>query len=166
MGGGEGVDPSGLKHLGKASEITAYHEAGHAVACYVRKHVFEKVSIIQGEGFLGKLYANGIPKDFNIDNPGPAETQLAYDRFIISWAGFYSEYRFTGKYNWCGSVSDRFKANLFAPFLDRPAKECEEEAKKLIYSNWKKVKAVAQALLERHTLTAQQVQEICENQCG
>lgn len=166
MGGGEGVDPSGLKHLGKAAEITAYHEAGHAVACYVLKHVFEKVSIIPGEGFLGKLYANGIPEDFNIDSPGPAETQLAYDHFIICWAGFYSEYRFTGKYNWCGSMSDRSKANAFAALLDRPAKECEEEAKELIYSNWKKVEAVAQALLESQTLTAQQVQEICEALIG
>ncbi len=147
-------------------EETAYHEAGHAVACYVLNHPFERVSIIPGEGFLGKLYANGIPKDFNIDNPGPSEAQLAYDHFKICWAGFYSEYRFAGKYNWWGSVSDRIKANRFTPLLDRPAKECKEEAKELIYSNWNKVEAVAQALLKSESLTAKQVHEICERIIG
>ena len=152
-------------------EATAYHEAGHAVACYVFKHQIKKVSIIPGEGYQGKLHSSGLPEDLverivQRENLSPEEEKLLWEKTIISLAGPASECLFTGVYNWRGSMSDRFKANLFAPFLDRPAKECEEEAKKLIYSNWKKVKAVAQALLERHTLTAQQVQEICENQCG
>jgi ATP-dependent Zn protease len=166
MGGGEGVDPSGLKHLGKAAEITAYHEAGHAVACCVFKHEFKTVSIIPGEGFQGILNGSGIPEDFNIDNPGPEEKKLAWEQIIISLAGTASEYRFTGEDNWGGSMRDRRKAYAFAALLDRRVEDFYETAREFISSNWKKVEAVAQALLERHTLSAQQVKEICENQSG
>jgi len=152
-------------------EETAYHEAGHAVACYVLKYVFEEVSIIRGEGFEGKLYANGIPEDLKErlvqkEILSPVDTKLIHEYIIISWAGFASEYRFTGKPNLDGSTRDLRLAYLLAFHLDRPDKEYEEEAKELIYSNWKKVEAVAQALLESQTLTAQQVQEICETPIG
>jgi ATP-dependent Zn protease len=152
-------------------EATAYHEAGHAVACYVFKHQIKKVSIIPGEGYQGKLHSSGLPEDLverivQRENLSPEEEKLLWEKTIISLAGPASECLFTGVYNWRGSMSDRSKANAFAAPLDLTGKDFDEQAKELMYSNWKKVEDVAQALLEKQTLTAQQVHEICENLIG
>jgi len=166
---------SGLKHVGKdvgkAAMITAYHEAGHAVACCVFKHAFKEVSIIPEEGFQGRVRNGGLPEDLvdqilGKENLSLEEEKLVRETIIISLAGTASECRFTGEDNWVGSMSDRRKAWALAPILDCRIEDFYEPARQFISSNWKKVEAVAQALLERHTLSAQQVQEICENQSG
>ncbi len=146
---------------------TAYHEAGHAVACYVLNHPCEKADIIQGEGYLGRLYMKAIPEDLKDklreqENLSPCEENLLYNHIIIRFAGCASAYHFTGKPNWEGCSTDLIQASLLIPHLDRSRKEYKEKAKELIDSNWKNVEAVAQALLEKQTLTAQQVHEICE----
>jgi len=144
-------------------EATAYHEAGHAVAFFAFKHEFKSVSIIPGEGFNGILHGSGLPETLNIDEPSPEEEQLVREKIIISLAGPASEHRFTGCENWSGSRRDFFKASTYAPILGRRPKEFLEPAREFVSSNWTKIEAVARSLLERQTLSAQQVQEICES---
>ncbi len=159
--------PQALLPKRRQREATAYHEAGHAVACYVFKHEIKKVSIIPEEGCQGKLDSNELPEDLverivQRENLSPGEKKLLREKTIISLAGPASECLFTGVYNWRGSMSDRFKANAFAAPLDLSGKDFDEQAKEFIYSNWKKVVAVAQALLECKMLTSQEVRETCE----
>ena len=159
--------PQARLHKQRQREGTAYHEAGHAVACYIFNHEIKKVSIIPEEGCKGKLDSNKLPKDLIErilwrEPLSPEEETLLREKTIISLAGPASECLFTGEYNWRGSMSDRSKANAFAAPLDLTGKDFDEQAKELIDSNWRKVEAIAQTLLECQTLTSQEVQETCE----
>ena len=46
-------------------ELTAYHEAGHAVACWALRRRFSYVTLVPGEDFLGQLVGRGLPKGFD-----------------------------------------------------------------------------------------------------
>jgi len=104
---------------------TAYHEAGHAVACYFLHKRFKEVSIKPGAQKLGRLnYPEKMRKSI------PSERELASVRreYVVSLAGIVSEGIFSGK--------DGFEDIL--PFLNLPS-NATKDTQKLNYTFWKMV---------------------------
>jgi hypothetical protein len=99
-------------------ERTAYHEAGHAVAAYVRHLRFTSISIIPDRGTLGRceFSETGVVID------PESGTQLRARRrietlIIVSLAGVIAESLLTGRHNWRGAHADLHDATRYASFV-------------------------------------------------
>ena len=162
----------------------AYHEAGHAVATYYYRpeHRIVRTTIIgRGGGILG--YVQHVPKFEEYAKP----LRLLVADIMIALAGHVATKVFLGEY-WTGATSDfRHVRNLlvqlasfgyFGPPLKEPISmfdgqfqndemtrywyQLEEACERFVRANGAEVKAVAQALLEKESLTGIEVVKIIE----
>lgn len=130
-------------------QAVAYHEAGHAYAHLLTRIPFEYVSIKHEEECEGRI-SGGIKEGFS-------------GAFILI-SGYVSERLYTGRYNMFTARAD-FK-DLFDIWLSDFPKPAEQEkqlikyARRVLGARWEQVKAIAEALLERETLTFEQVDTI------
>src|SRR5437660_1274872 len=70
---------------------TAYHEAGHAVMCYILGTECDTVSIIETEDAFGRVFHKPLPNDFDIYNPPPERRKQIADRIRILLSGEIAE---------------------------------------------------------------------------
>lgn len=102
---------------------TAYHEAGHAVACYFLHKRFTQVSIKPAEEKLGRF---NYPEKMRRSIPSERELARIRREYVISLAGIVAEGIFSGK--------DDFEDIL--PFLNLPL-NTTKDTQKLDYIFWK-----------------------------
>lgn len=77
----------------KSLESTAYHEAGHAVACYLLRRGISFVSIRPKDGTIGRCFPTQIRR---VDDAGELYPKLAEDEILIVLAGTVAEGVMTG----------------------------------------------------------------------
>lgn len=116
----------------------AYHEAGHAVMCYIEKVKFRYVTIIpnEKENFAGAL----LPEKFrDTSNPEYVEDDnikpLIEKRVLVSFAGGIATYILTGRHDHRGSEKDYLMAHNIATKLCGPNDQlCQK------YLDWLRVR--------------------------
>ena len=144
-------------------EITAYHEAGHAVVAH-RLHVRVKSVTIRPD----------------VGSSGMTKLDLRYlndaKRILITLAGPYAQRRFAPRSRWrssstsgvtlnsgldfdtvTGLIYDERGNGNAAKFYRRYA---EAKAKQLVDDWWRHIEAVAKVLLERETLTGTELSQV------
>ena len=162
-------------------ELVAYHEAGHAVACYALHRPFEYVTLVEDENGerLGHI-------------PHPPSSRWYFDHFLnvdaAAWdsalhalAGPVAEYRRMGGDDEWGNIHEYLKTEQIpddGPEADQHAAEnylmihsrernlynlkgvrdslfslCLQTAVALVDQYWDSITAVAEALLEKETLS-------------
>lgn len=148
---------------------TAHHEAGHAIAAW-RKHLkFRYVTILPDTtaGNLGHLMHHHA-KWFRPDIDSSDRTTLrAQTHIIVSLAGQIAEARFRGRRPRYGMDGDNRSACGMAFHLFGSTKTtnaflhyCWSATEDLISADWRSVRAVAAALLEKQTLKYDEVIEV------
>lgn len=102
---------------------TAYHEAGHAVACYwLQEEPFEDVTIIPDErsDSHGRMSWSPGPRLDRLEGPGALspDDRVWIDRTIsILLAGGIAEERFSGQYDEPGTEGDRRCARELSDYV-------------------------------------------------
>jgi hypothetical protein len=148
-----------------ARVATAYHEAGHAVACLALQRRFRRVSIRAGKDFAGALFHRRevIARRARLHERG----YLDFAGAIIAAAGFIAEKRKTGRRNLLGAESDlRTLVDIArgagrdgcgapesSPRVRALTRAACAEAELLMARYWEAVERVAIQLLERETLS-------------
>jgi ATP-dependent Zn protease len=157
-------------------EATAYHEAGHAVAQYYLRLPIRKVTIVSDKekGTLGHceskgpLYLKGIDLDIS-----PAKQDRIFRKIQALLAGNVAQQRFNKRSvrKWHASSDYRKAVDLAIRVTDtdgvrlllgwlRHGTEC------LVQTRWREIEAIAAALLERKTLTGDEIREIINSLYG
>lgn len=146
-------------------EATAYHEAGHAVACFLLGRWFRFVTVKPGDDFLGKVVgrASDIRRRLKMAEKGFISIHDA----IITAAGPEAERKHTGRSNHRGADGDYRRiidiargagedgsgAKEDSPMVYAISGAAFKEARSLLDFRWPLVESVAQELLRRETLT-------------
>ena len=157
----------------KAQRATAYHEAGHAVLSLLMRHHIRRVSIVPNddEGTLGHCSSNGAPKWFKPDvGMGFRDEKWIESEVLILLAGTAAARHLTGRHNWRGSNRDIAAACDLASYLyhGRALKLflafMIERTRTAVASpaTWLQIEAVAEALLDRGTLSGREVRTVCQ----
>lgn len=134
--------------------MTAYHEAGHAVVAICVGRAIQKVSIIPNKTRLGAC-------EIKKGRFQPTGDWLE-DEVLILLAGVAAEAKFTGRYDWQGADQDM--RNVRRLTLSRAGDELRAEKleRRLLAktehllsdeSTWKVVQQIAEALLEKETIS-------------
>ena len=159
----------------------AYHEAGHAVAAYYYRpeHRIVRTTIIGRGGALG--YVQHVPRFEEYARP----TKTIISDIMVNLAGHVATNVFLGEY-WTGAYSDfenvrhniRHLAQLghFGPPVTDPFemkldhgednvymrfwRQCERAMEGFVRMHADEVRAVADALLERDSLTGREVEQV------
>lgn len=148
-------------HRPSRIERTAYHEAGHAVAAYVRRLRFTSISIIPYRGTLGRCEFSETPVIIDLKSPRIGHARRRVETLIIvSLAGVIAECLLTGRNNWRGAHADLHDAADYAAYVTGSEDELGayvrwlwEHTRMLLAAPpcWLAVQGLAAALLEdRH----------------
>jgi hypothetical protein len=157
-------------------EAIAHHEAGHTVAAW-RYHIpFKHVTILPEPGragqagSLGHLLHGRAPKWFRPDIESSDRIVLHLERHIITaFAGQIAQAKFQHRRPHSGMDGDNHTAVDLAFHLGSSVETTEAylrycflRAWDLVHSppNWRAIKAVAATLLERQTLTSDEVLDV------
>jgi len=146
----------------------AFHESGHAVSCFRLFHRLDYVSIVSTSEYRGCM--KGIDEDWHEREPGTSDAQIrAHTAKLatITLAGGAAVAKLFGGMqdvekgldlaavrDLLEDVADTDKE--LDIFIDR----CWEQARRLVRKEWEPIKAVAAALMERKTLSGEEVRRI------
>ncbi len=105
-------------------ERTAYHEAGHAVAAYLRHLRFTSISIVPDTGTLGRCEFSETAIVLDLDSSAALRTRRRIETMIIvSLAGVIAESLLTGRHNWRGAHADLHDAARYASLVTASVEE-------------------------------------------
>lgn len=159
-------------------EKTAYHEAGHAIACHFLRIGYRYVTIEPKEDAWGRVVHRPFPKSFQPDiiDVGDNKLRLRIERLImVSFAGQATELALKGgkaTENIIYNTQDGKNAIDVALFLTEEEKELNAFLKWLWMRtfNWIKnplywlaVEELVKELLIKHKLSAREVKGIINN---
>jgi hypothetical protein len=156
----------------KRLEATAYHEAGHAVACYHLHLRFTHVTIIPDDDSLGAIHhgKDYYSKNFDPESDNSLKTMDRIEREVISsLAGQAAEAKYRNRNNWKGSVSDWSKGVDFASrsagggeVLQKYVEYCWARAKALFNPPWLwyAVEVLARELLKDKKIGSRKARQI------
>jgi hypothetical protein len=155
-----------------ALERTAYHEAGHAAACFTFRRRVVRVSIIpdEQEETLGTCDYGKPPKSIEPEWDTSARIWRWLEQAaIISLAAGHAEAKFSGRHNHVGASADYRNAADLVSYLVSNTEELKcylawlnVRAKNLIHSidTWRAVEALAHALLDKRQLAGREARRI------
>jgi len=154
----------------KRLEATAYHEAGHIVVAmfsdYVRKP--KKVTIVPMDDNLGSVTVGNFESSFRPDIRSDAVTLAkVVNECTVLFSGAASEKKFTGRSNHQCASQDYQHAVKFASYvvigdeeLAKIASWLYVRAETQVDVRWIEIEKVAAALLDKGTLSSEQVRRI------
>ena len=156
-------------------ERVAYHEAGHAVSAIFLRIPFDRATIIPGKTSDGEEYLGIVEissKFFRNFHPDisltPRTREKIEDLIINAYAGTLAEKRYIGRHDWRGAEPDLHSTIRFSHYAAGGEGDIETvffrwlrlRTDALIDQHWNKVQNVANALLDRKTLSAMGVREV------
>jgi ATP-dependent Zn protease len=158
-----------------AVTATAYHEAGHAVACYFIGVKVRSATIVadKDQGFLGYVRHENMFRGLRPDIELSDRARLQIERRIImSLAGFSAQRRFNKKSwrSYHGRSDFRFAVDLASHIVFDGAgmtaflNWLQYRSDALIKLRWPEVARVARALLESKTMTGAEIVEVIEGE--
>ena len=150
----------------RSHHITAYHEAGHAVAAIVLDVGFEKVTIVGDEEAYGRIIYDDAEEWKLSGRANPAVIKSAEASVVVSFAGAVAQRRFAPRSRWRhGQTSDLSKVRRMIDYMDRSDdaayyKELEARAETLVEENWPLIVKLADTLVWQKTMYADDVYEL------
>jgi len=157
-----------------AIEKTAYHEAGHVVTNYLVGFEIEYVTIVPDEDSEGHVKSNEFNnyyyEGFRVYHI--KDYELIFNSIVANLAGYLCVRKVTGRGKLFVDIGDYGRSlDLFKSFnishnLRDSMLETAEYFIRDIFNeerSWELVKLIARSLLERKTLTGQEVLGIIEN---
>jgi ATP-dependent Zn protease len=142
--------------------LTAYHEAGHALASYRKHSLGGELSIIpnEEENSLGRLHA--------LEQDDCCSIKGIHNAAIILYAGGEAERIAGDGKDPEGIWGDYEKAQeLIKPFPEMDERQIKNEAAQLLQDNWRHINALASALMELKALSSDEWQIIIDAiDCG
>jgi hypothetical protein len=158
-------------------KATAYHEAGHAVACYCLGVKVKSATVVpdKDQGTHGHARHENMFRglDPEIDLSGRVRLQMER-KIIISLAGVAAQRRYS-RQSWRshhGRSDFRAAADLALRIggdgdgANRFLRWLELQTDRLVENRWQDIERVARALLERRILTGSEIVEIIEGEEG
>lgn len=147
---------------------TAHHEAGHAVAAWRFGMRFKHVTLKAGDGTLGQMLRGRSPKWFKPDMDSSDRTRLRAEHdIIVSFAGQVAECKFLGRRPRFGMEGDNQSALNMATYFCSSMSSAEAylnycflTSRDLVNSHWREIEAVAEALLDRESLSHEETLEV------
>lgn len=149
---------------------TAYHEAGHVIMANVINWQYKDVTVVPGESCLGKIALESPPPDIlealACSSFLPWQRKWLAQKILLCVAGMVAE-RIAGFINeddyW--NVETGFAVDLAVEgglWIEYEASgdslfKADVPAERLLRRHWPEVEMVAKALLERKTLTSNEV---------
>jgi hypothetical protein len=151
----------------RSFKAAAYHEAGHAVAADRHGIEVRSITIVPTPDYVGRTTQHVPRSFFRKVEYGTISRAEIEAQLLVSYAGPEAEKRFAGRYNRLGARPDFESVRLL---LSHSA-DSPEEAKAwatlqriracaFVKSAWKDIETVALALLDRRTLTGEDMQAI------
>jgi len=149
----------------------AYHEAGHAVIGKYLDFPIKIVTLIPDSKTLGHaaFHWPAAPNDLN----DPFQRVMFEDAAVTAFAGPLAEERYLGSRHGLSSMGDYEDAFLYLQRFESDeriwnawAAYLQERARFFVCRHcraWNEIKAVAQLLLERTTLSAAHIDAICKS---
>lgn len=134
----------------------AYHEASHAVMCYLFNREFEFVTILPSPGYNGRV--EGVK--------GIKEESKAYENALILLAGIsgesllFNQERAINKNTGDYLNAMKMLRHLHGPEAEKGFIGMRLMADYYLSENWQKIETVSKALLEKKTLTYNEVKEL------
>lgn len=149
----------------RTKELAAYHEAGHAVVAHALGVEVEGVSIVQDEGSSGHTTT---PRPANVGSSNEEASADLEKHLITGVAGAASEELLTEELSELPGKDLAGVAKLLMALEDAGApvqadsEEALDEAKSILRDNWGRVRALAEALLEREELDKEDILAVLE----
>jgi len=163
--------------MNKITIGAAYHEAGHVVALLLTDRRFEYVTIVPTKGKVDKSIKLGHVKtkpykfkkgDVTLSFFMPNEFQSFFRYNFLNIAGHVTEKIRTGRYDNLWDSSD-FRKLVYITLENCPD-NLRRSYEKFLFdytkevltkeANWKRITAIAEALLEKKTLNYNEVNEV------
>jgi Peptidase family M41 len=151
-------------------ERTAYHEAGHAVAAYLRHLRFTSISIIPYRGTLGRCEFSEAGVILDLDLRAMSRTRRRIETLIVvSLGGVIAECLLSGRNNWRGAHADLHDAARYASVVTGSEDEMGayvrwlwEHTRMLLSAPpcWLAVQRLASALLDDHRIGERRARRI------
>ncbi|MFH1417681.1 MAG: helix-turn-helix transcriptional regulator [Planctomycetota bacterium] len=157
---------------------TALHEAGHAWAACVYRRRFKHVTIVpnSAEDSLGHILYEGFRESFDPENntESPYDVDLIERVVTCSFAGGAGAGLLTDRdFDWTGADEDRrFAIDMLSYVVCEPDElgayvlRLEYRARNIVQSSKDIVRALAETLLERNTLSYRAAREIMRRAAG
>ena len=152
-----------------ATVATAYHEAGHAVACYFTGVKCKSASIVPGKGYGGRVLHVSSLRGARPDIELSGRARLQIERTImICLAGCSAQRRFS-KRSWRSyhGATDFQEAGDLALYVCGDGegtqlflKWLQHRTDALIELRWSSVTRIAKALLKNKTLTGEEISKL------
>lgn len=152
-------------------EKVAYHEAGHAVACFFAKKPYKHVTIEPGEDSYGHIRHFPLPDSFqpDIDSESYRMQKRIEQEIILLYSGHAAEVLAAGRHNWRGASDDTRRAVDLALYVNGDPKQTSAYLQwawlktmnflKLPF-RWVAVEGLAKALLERNNINKKEAKKI------
>ena len=146
-------------------KATAYHEAGHGVACVVQGHPVKNLTVVPNATSFGH-YVRPSVRDYDCQTVSQMR-KVARELILVCYAGWPAEQRCNPDADEWRSKRDYDQAfNLSREFEVFPRSctvvgdefhqkylaELKEKARRLVRRHWNAVEALAAELLKRKTL--------------
>ncbi len=147
-------------------EITAYHEAGHAVVALALGRPVHKVTVLPDRDRLGEC-------EFGKSVFRPSEDWLERE-ILISLGGIAAEARFTGDYAWDAAARDQQYVRRLA--VERAGERRAERLQRRLLAkaehllakegHWRAVEQIAAELVRLGTISGRAARHLFEQACA
>jgi ATP-dependent Zn protease len=146
-------------------EITAYHEAGHAVAALAQGRPVMRVSVLPNDAFAGRC-------EFGKGTFRPSEDWLERE-ILIALGGIVAEAKHTGALAWDAAASDLVSVRrlLIQRFGERRAERFQRrllaKTEHLLTDegHWKAIQLIAADLVRLGTISGRAARHLFERGC-
>ena len=153
-----------------AERLTAYHEAGHALASELYGQVLTRVEILGDCEHSGTTEARRFPVDPDEGGTSRAGVEAIENRLRCVLAGTVAEMMVSKREGWDESSEELEVAVRLAMKL---VDDCEDvlplledlraDLEKVLREHWKAVESLAEELVRRKSLSGAEVRQILES---
>jgi ATP-dependent Zn protease len=150
--------------------LTAYHEAGHALASVLYGQVLTRVEIVGDAEHSGSTETLRFPADPDEGGLSRTEIEAVENQLRCVLAGMVAEAMVVRRNGWDESSGDLDEAVRLAMKL---VDDCEdvlplledlrEDLEKVLSANWQSIEVLADRLMDRKSLSGAEVRRLLES---